>query len=616
MARPDRVRRGRHRRVGLTRRVSRTWALPAWTASLTAVELAQLAHPGHLLVRDAVSTPRTFPTASALGLGDAPPRAVPQEWLLVILTTVVDGGVVVRVLLAASLIAAGIGFGRLAAAVVPRARLAGTLAAATVGIWNPFVAERLSQGHWSLLASLAALPWLTLAALRLCADRRATPTPVVSIGLWSAVAGLTPTGSLLAAAVLLAFLPRALRRTTTPGGGTRHRRILGAAVLWLATAAPWLTAAALGGGATTASARSAELFAGRAEPGLGTLGSLAGLGGIWNADAVPGSRTTPWAAVATAVLLTVVAAGGVALGRAAGGRPGLRGRVGPSVPGRTELGRGRPLRPVWALAAAGILLPALAATAPGLVVAGWAVETIPGAALFRDTQKWVALAVPAYAITAAAATGAIAARLGRGRVARNGRVVRLAAGATIVTAVIAPLPDLVALDALRPVAYPPGWVATAGSVRGPGDALLLPAGQIRRYSFAHAPAVDPLPRLLRVDTLTDTALRVDGVLVDDAPDSRAARARRAAAAPDGAVALAALGVGWVVVEGEPPPLPAGLEIASATSGLTVYAVPGPITGHTPDAARRAAAIAAHLAWIAVGLGCAASALRTRRRKLR
>ncbi|NED67472.1 hypothetical protein G3I15_41740, partial [Streptomyces sp. SID10244] len=34
-----------------------------------------------------------------------------------------------------------------------------------------------------------------------------------------------------------------------------------------------------------------------------------GLGGIWNADAVPASRTIWWAAVATLLLLTVVAVG-------------------------------------------------------------------------------------------------------------------------------------------------------------------------------------------------------------------------------------------------------------------------------------------------------------------
>ena len=43
-------------------------------------------------------------------------------------------------------------------------------------------------------------------------------------------------------------------------------------------------------------------FAARAEPALGTLGSLAGLGGIWNAEATPYSRTTPFALLATAVL--------------------------------------------------------------------------------------------------------------------------------------------------------------------------------------------------------------------------------------------------------------------------------------------------------------------------
>ena len=50
-------------------------------------------------------------------------------------------------------------------------------------------------------------------------------------------------------------------------------------------------------------------FAARAEPGLGTLGSLAGLGGIWNAEAVPASRTSVFAMLSVIALLTIVAIG-------------------------------------------------------------------------------------------------------------------------------------------------------------------------------------------------------------------------------------------------------------------------------------------------------------------
>jgi hypothetical protein len=43
----------------------------------------------------------------------------------------------------------------------------GQLVAATLGIWNPYVAERLLQGHWSLLLAYGALPWVAAAVVRL-----------------------------------------------------------------------------------------------------------------------------------------------------------------------------------------------------------------------------------------------------------------------------------------------------------------------------------------------------------------------------------------------------------------------------------------------------------------
>ena len=74
-------------------------------------------------------------------------------------------------------------------------------------------------------------------------------------------------------------------------------------------ALPWLAAATVAESLSSSQAEGASAFAARAEPGLGTLGSLASLGGIWNADAVPASRTTLFAVVAAVVLLGVVVLG-------------------------------------------------------------------------------------------------------------------------------------------------------------------------------------------------------------------------------------------------------------------------------------------------------------------
>ena len=203
---------------------------------------------------------------------------------------------------AAGLAVAGWGAARLAAVVIPDAGLPGQFVAATLAIWNPYVAERLLQGHWSLLVGYGCLPWVAVCMVRL----RDGSGGFAGLAFWLALAGLTPTGLMMAAVVALACV-------AAPGAG-RSRWVCATVTLALAVAAalPWLTASALGAALAayqSAGAPGFEAFAARAEPGLGTLGSLAGLGGMWNAEAVPGSRSTPLAVVGTAVLLGVVALG-------------------------------------------------------------------------------------------------------------------------------------------------------------------------------------------------------------------------------------------------------------------------------------------------------------------
>ncbi|NUP29951.1 MAG: hypothetical protein HOQ44_25290, partial [Nocardia sp.] len=78
--------------------------LPAgYSLLLTLLVTAPLLRPGYQLLRDAVSTPRSYPTDAALGLGDAAPRAVPQDGLLAALSPVVDGGLIVKVVLLTAL---------------------------------------------------------------------------------------------------------------------------------------------------------------------------------------------------------------------------------------------------------------------------------------------------------------------------------------------------------------------------------------------------------------------------------------------------------------------------------------------------------------------------------
>ena len=55
--------------------------------------------------------------------------------------------------------------------VLPDAGVPGQFVAATLAVWNPYVAERLLQGHWSLLVGYGCLPWVAATVLRMRTSR-------------------------------------------------------------------------------------------------------------------------------------------------------------------------------------------------------------------------------------------------------------------------------------------------------------------------------------------------------------------------------------------------------------------------------------------------------------
>ncbi|WP_425297538.1 hypothetical protein [Nocardia abscessus] len=562
------------------------------------------------------------------------------------------------------------------------ASLGPQLVAATVALWNPYVAERLLQGHWSLLAGYAALPWTALAAYRLrssaTAKRRrrilanaparpgnglvgpAAPqkadhsgnaipidttqhdqqagrtgragTPLATPGAseppdgaapadtsehpggstsadtpdkgqvdqplvtaarrrsirtasaWAALAGslaaagLTPTGALLAGVTTFALVHR--------------RQLLPALILWVAASAPWLAATALSGaGAEPSDPAGIAAFAARAEPGLGTLGSVAGLGGIWNAEAVPDSRTTPLAAIATLALLAIVALGvrAVATGGADPDNRHVR-------------------RALLLLAAIAVLFPVLGATVWGMHALEWLVAHVPGAGLLRDTQKYVALAVPAYALCAAAGCTVAARRLSSAPADRPTTAhpaVTSAIAAVFVALLVLPLYDLAwgAGGAVRAVHYPAGWQRVAERIDGPGDVAVLPGGMFRKFRYSGpAPVLDPAPRMLPNDVLQTGELPVRGRTVSG-EGARAGEVEalllQGGSAPD----LARLGVGWVLVERTTPgPLGASattlaqLERSYEDADLALYRVPGVVEPRGSTTAQRSVIATAHLLW--------------------
>src|ERR1700742_3672950 len=250
--------------AALMRRALR-WFLPGYALVLALLVLAPLLGPGYLLLRDAVSTPRSYLSDGALGL-TAPPRATPQDFAVALASHLLDGGVVVKALLLAGLWLAGWGAGRLVHAALPATGMAGQFVAAPLAIWNPYVAERLLQGHWSLLVGYGCLPWIAATMLALRATGNNACSGFFGLAFWIALAGLTPTGLLLAATV-------ALFCVAAPGAGrSRWLCAATAAGAALVAALPWLTASALGpplGTDKAATALAVTAFAPRAEPGLG-----------------------------------------------------------------------------------------------------------------------------------------------------------------------------------------------------------------------------------------------------------------------------------------------------------------------------------------------------------
>jgi hypothetical protein len=545
------------------------WTRPEpspWPARMLAVAVALLVTgptlaPGFVLLRDMVIVPRQDLDLDALGLGSSLPRAVPVDAVMALVTAVVPGDLAQKALLLLTVYAAVLGAARL----VPpgpdgRRGPAGAVAGLVYG-WSPYLAERLLLGHWTLLLAYAALPWIARAALRL---RAGEPGALPRLVLARAPAALTPTGSLLAAGVVLVLA----------GRGRGH--LAGGALLVLAL--PWIVAGALhpaGGGSDPAGVAA---FAARAEGWGGPLLALLGTGGVWNAGAVPSSRGSAVLPLVS-VLLVSLAVTGWARGGALRG-PGLR---------------------LALLGGVGLLL-GLAGTVPGLRdLLAVAVDAVPGAGLLRDGQKWVAWWALALALGAGLGArwlaGVAGARLGGAG----------AAGLVSAAAMVLPLiavPDLVwgVGGRLQPVEYPADWQRVRDTLADdprPGDVLLLPFGAYRAFDWNDdRPQLDPAARWLPRPTVADDDLVVGG----DVVEGEDLRAREVAAVADDPRALAELGVGWVLVEQGTPgrAVPSSVEALPLVvdgTDLDLHRVPDARPGPLPSPGRVTAVVLVHACWL-------------------
>lgn len=139
----------------------------------------------------------------------------------------------------------------------------------------------------------------------------------------------------------------------------------------------------------------------------------------------------------------------------------------------------------------------------------------------------------------------------------------------------------------------------------------------RRFPYSGtAPVLDPAPRILPHDVLQTGELRVRGYAVTG-EGNRARTVEEALLRGAPAADLAALGVGWILIEHTTPgPLGASAntlataELEYQDSDLSLYRVPSPTTLDTATPAQRRISAAAHLLWAGLLLaGLIVAALR-------
>jgi hypothetical protein len=426
---------------------------------------------------------------------------------------VADGAVLGRLAVIGVLLLAGWGAHRAVRVLGVPARLA----AGALAVWNPFVVERLGLGQWAVLTGYAALFWLlrALTDQGTAADRRRRAAP------WLLLGALTPTGAVLVG-------------TATVVVGVRRRADLALACLAAAVQLPWLLPAVLGTASTLSDPSAVAAFAARAErPGPAVL-SLVGLGGIWDAQSVPGSRSGVLGHVTTAlvVLALVVAA------RSTIRPPVLSGRV-------------------WALGVGGLLVAGATTVGPVAAAAAALTDVVPGMGLLRDGQKWLA----PFVVLAVLAVAVLVEQV----LEWTRRRAPVLAQAAVVLAVTLPfvlMPDgaVVVNRVLTPVQYPDDFRAVAQALRqdpgrSSGAALAsAPWRLYRAYPWAGDYATyDPTSRWFDVRVLTSDELVVGGRVVSG-EDPWAGRVGALIRSPgrEIATALGKEGVGWLLVHREDP----------------------------------------------------------------
>ena len=331
--------------------VGRRGAAPLLGLCLGLLALGPGLRRGFLLSYDMVFVP-SEPLSAALP-GPAPPRAVPSDLAVVLISRLLPADFTQKILLISIFVLACSGVAALLEAEPTLARLA----AGVFYTWNPYVAERLIIGQWALLLGYAGLPWVLRAVL----DARPRQTSRLCLAMVPAIVG----GFAAMSVTALLAVPVAL---FTKNARTAARI---AAVL-IVGSLPWLIPSLLH--PVSADPAGVAAFAARPDTPFGTIGSLVMLGGIWNAQTVPVAYGGLWSALW--LVITLGAAAGYVWFAWRRGRRGQR--AGGRWPG------------LGVAAVAGLVIASAGVTASGREVLRAAIGVWPGLAVIRDSQQFIA----------------------------------------------------------------------------------------------------------------------------------------------------------------------------------------------------------------------------------
>ena len=467
---------------------------------------------GFLLSYDMVFVPHLALSPRTLGVDGSVPRAVPNDAVVAVLSAVLPGDVVQKSMLLSVFVLFGLGLG-LVFKEVPA-----TVVAVVIGLWNPWVAQRLEVGHWGFLLGYAALPWVVWAAQN-C--RKGTPYAYTSLSIVMLLAGLTgSTGIVLALIVLTGVLLGEAPRLIKP--------YLFAVLVAFLVSATWLWPF-LNASSRAADPAGATAFAARADTPWGVVISVATGGGSWNQSSWYPERQS-WILSAAAFAIVVVAV--VALYRLARPGDGLRG--------------------VFLAGVLSLVLATAAALPGGREVITFLVTHVPGAGLLRDSQKFAG----PWMLSVAVGAGLLTTKLCILATARGWRTSWLAIAAGAVVPVVL-LPSLAwgSGGSWQAVSYPKPVQALAQELdqADAGSVAVFPWIQYRRFDWNQSRIMlDPWNRLLSKDVIVNDGLPLrDGLIAGE--DPRAIEISRVISSQEHVVpALRSLGVRHVLVLDDQP----------------------------------------------------------------